>query len=624
MVIWERWVFSAAALRLACRDDWIGWDDEQRGCDLHRVVCMSRFLIRPGVCCKNLASKVLGGCLRRLPADFEKRYDYRPYLVETFVDDQLHRGVSLRASNWLRLGRTAGRGRFAESGVKVSKKSVYVYELERKWRDLLGVWMYGIKPRAAGEGLELEQWAQQEFGGAPLGDVRLSRRLVKSAEIQSKQPAVSFARAAGSDRAAVLGHYRMMEQPAASEVTAANMLAVHQRRTLGRMQSQREVLCVQDGTDLNFANHGGCEGLGTIGRNRGSSGTLGIHLHSVLVLDSQGVPLGVPHLEYSSNRDKPKTGRWLRGLQTCADLSKQLQQVRLVSVMDREADFFELFAQPEVGREVELLVRARHNRNLGKGELKLFDKLRASPPQAQLKLHVQRQSARRSSRSQKARAAQSERRTKAELRWCEVKLPAPTKSEFRGCKPRRMQAVHVKETNAPEGVKPLEWLLLTTLPVNSREQAEQVVQRYRLRWRIEDWHRILKSGCKVELLAYRTEGRLQRAITIHAVIGWRLAAMTLLGRETPELPMQVMFSELEIACLQDCARHYKLAEPKDLSGAILTMAILAGYPNRKHDPPPGYQKIWEGYMQLQIMTQMAEVLLSASKEGRMYQLLRPG
>ena len=128
------------------------------------------------------------------------------------------------------------------------------------------------------------------------------------------------------------------------------VLAVHRRRTLERMQSQPEVLCVQDGTDLNFANRGGCEGLGTIGRNRGSSGTLGMHLHSVLALDLQGVPLGVPHLEYSSNRDKPKTGRWLRGLQRCAELSQQLQQVRVVSVMDREADFFELFSQPEVGR----------------------------------------------------------------------------------------------------------------------------------------------------------------------------------------------------------------------------------------------------------------------------------
>ena len=379
--------FSAAALRLACRDDWIGWDDQQRGRELHRVVCLSRFLIRPSVRCQNLASKVLGQCLRRLPADFQTRYGYQPYVVETFVDED-YNGVSFEASNWHCVGQTAGLGRFAKRGVKVSKKSVYVYELKRNWRALLGVWKHRIEPRACGEGLEIEQWAEQEFGGAPLGDARLSRRLVKSVKIQSKQPMASFMTAAGGDRAAALGHYRMIEQPADSEVTADNMLAVHRRRTLERMQSQPEVLCVQDGTDLNFANRGGCEGLGTIGRNRGSGGTLGMHLHSVLALDLHGVPLGVPHLEYSSNEDKPKTGRWLRGLQRCAELSQQLQQVRVVSVMDREADFFELFSQPEVGREVDLLVRAKHNRNLGKSELKLFDKLKARRPQAHLKFRV--------------------------------------------------------------------------------------------------------------------------------------------------------------------------------------------------------------------------------------------
>ena len=615
--------FSAAALRLACRDDWIGWDEEQRGRDLHRVVCLSRFLIRPSVDCQNLASKVLGQCLRRLSADFQRRYGYRPYVVETFVSED-YNGVSFEASNWHALGQTAGRGRFAEGAVKVSKKSVYVYELKPDWRALLGVWKHRLEPRAVGEGLEIEQWAEQEFGGAPLGDVRLSRRLVKSVKIQSKQPTASFMTAAGGDRAAVLGHYRLIEQPADSEVSAQNMLAVHRRRTLERMQTQPEVLCVQDGTDLNFANRGGCEGLGTIGRNRGSGGTLGMHLHSVLALDAQGVPLGVPHLEYSCNEDKPKTGRWLRGLRHCAELSQQLQQVRVVSVMDREADFFELFAQPEVGREVELLVRAQYNRSLGKGELKLFDQLNARRPQAHLKLRVERQSARRGSRSQKARAAQSAREAKAELRWCEVQLPAPRRKKFRGCKPRRMHAVQVKEIQAPEGVEPLHWFLLTTLPVQSRAQAEQVIQRYRLRWRIEDWHRVLKSGCKVELLAHRTEGRQQRAITINAVIAWRLTVMTLLGRETPELSMAVMFSELEIACLQDFAAHCKLPPPTDLGSAIVTMAILAGYQNRKHDPPPGNQKLWEGYLRLTNMVQVVEVQLSRAHQGQLYKILNSG
>ena len=99
---------------------------------------------------------------------------------------------------------------------------------------------------------------------------------------------------------------------------------------------------------------------------------MGIHLHSVLLLDAQGLPLGVPHLEYSSNEDKPKSGRWLRGLRCCAELSKRLQQVSVVSVMDREAEYFESFSQPEVGRVMDLLVQAKHNRSLSNRQVAII------------------------------------------------------------------------------------------------------------------------------------------------------------------------------------------------------------------------------------------------------------
>ena len=145
----------------------------------------------------------------------------------------------------------------------------------------------------------------------------------------------SFPSAAGAERAAVFGHYRMIDQPADSEVTPRNILAPHRARTLQRMQNQTEVLCVQDGTDLNFADHGECKGLGLISKNKASAGTVGIHMHSMLALDEQGVPLGVPHIEYGSIEDE-KMLRWSRGLQECSTMAAELEGVRLVSVMDRE------------------------------------------------------------------------------------------------------------------------------------------------------------------------------------------------------------------------------------------------------------------------------------------------
>ena len=110
--------FAAAALTLAARDTFIGWDADQRSRQLHRVIGLSRFLIRSSVHCRNLASKALGLALRRLPDDFQHRYGYRPLLVETFVEKGRYQGTSLAAANWRRVGETAGRGRFAAPGAE--------------------------------------------------------------------------------------------------------------------------------------------------------------------------------------------------------------------------------------------------------------------------------------------------------------------------------------------------------------------------------------------------------------------------------------------------------------------------------------------------------------------------
>ncbi len=574
--------FAASALTLAARDAFIGWDADLRSRQLHRVIALSRFLIRPSVACRNLASKALGRCLRRLPDDFERHYGYRPLLAETFVEKDRHAGTSLVAANWLCGGETAGRGRCAAPATRVPVKAVYLYPLARDWRAQLGV-AAAVPPPALGpgEGLTRAAWAAHEFGAAPLGDVRWSKRLVQSARMQSEAPTKSFLGAAQQDRAAVKGHYRLIDQPADSQVTPENILAPHRQRTLRRMQGQAAVLCIQDGTDLNFAEHGGCVGLGQIGKNSNAQGTLGLHMHSMLVVNGDGLPLGLPQIQSEApdgqaQRGKPleerKTFRWIRGLRECAELAKELDGVRPVTVMDREADVFALFAEQRRLSTVDLRVRAKHNRSLGKDVPKLFAGVRAEAAQARLELHVARLSARRASRGQTGREARAERVAQVELRWRAVALPDPDKAAAAA----RLNLVHVREETQPEGAERLEWFLLTTLAVQSRQDAEQVLDWYRLRWRIEDWHRLLKTGCKVEYLAHRTGERIERAVTINAVIAWRLMAMTLLGRDTPELPAETLFSDIEIAALEDFAKDRKLPRPDNIGRALLTTAMLGG------------------------------------------------
>ena len=601
--------FSASALRLSARDRWMAWSDEQRKQALNRVVCMSRFLIRPGVACANLASHVLGRILRRLPMDFEARYGYRPWLVETFVEPS-RSGVSLRAANFLCVGRTTGRGRQDRDKRQAETvKSVYMYALAPDWRRRLDVPFVDHAPALApGEGLDSAEWAANEFGGAPLGDKRLSARLVKSAGLLAEYPGQSVSGNAKGDRAAVDGYYRFIEQPADTAVTVANILAPHRARSIQRMRSQTTVLCIQDGSDLNFATRPNCDGLGIIGRNQTTSKTLGLHLHLTLAVNGQGLPLGVlrcgleaprPGGGKTTPKAQQKTQRWIDGFHDIAEAARELtRKTRVISVMDREADFFELFdAQRRSGR-VEILVRAKHDRCLAGNDVKLFETMRKGAACGNVEVAIDRLTERRKSRGTKARPARSKRTALCEIRYRRLTLPATNG----GAGAVEMSGVHIVETAPPEGEDAVQWHLLTSLPVDTVEAAVEIIAFYLQRWRVEDFFRVLKSGCRVEYLAFHTADRLERAIAINSVITWRIMLMALLGRQVPGCDASLMFTDHELSFLHDYAKEYKQQTPDNLGTAVRLVALLGGYRNRKHDPEPGNQIMWRGYERLSAAT----------------------
>ena len=138
----------------------------------------------------------------------------------------------------------------------------------------------------------------------------------------------------------------------------------------------------------------------------------------------------------------------------------------------------------------------------------------------------------------------------------------------------------------PPGEPAVEWFLLTSLDVDSTETAVAVIGYYLRRWRIEVLFRVLKSGCRVEHIAFHTADRLQRAVTINTVIAWRLMVMTLLGRDVPGCDAQLLFTDIELRFLTDYAEELGLPPPDHLAAAVLLLAILGGYQNRTHDPPP--------------------------------------
>ena len=610
--------FSASALQLKARDQWIGWDAPTRQQQLHRVINLSRFLIRPCVRCHNLASRVLGMSLRRVADDFELRYGYRPWLVESFVDQSRYSGTCYQASNWIEVGQTQGRGRQDSAHQHAETvKAIYLYPLENNFRRRMGIALPVREALEMTEGLEGDQWAQNEFGGAQLGDERLSQRLVECARIQAEKPAETFSGAAQGNWALVKGYYRMIDKADDSAVTMNAILAPHRERTVHRMRAQPTVLCIQDGSDLNYNSLTKCEGLGVIGTNQTSAQSRGLHLHSTLVVTTDGLPLGLlggkceappgqqeapeEEQEKASSRKKPLEERknfcWIEGLRDSNALAAELPSTRQVCVMDREADFYELFCEPRHQR-VELLVRAKHDRRTA-GEYKLFETLRRSAVRRTLSLQIPRQSARPKLNKHKARPHRSERTAQVALRYQEVELPPPCDHKDKA--PVKIWVVHLREETPPAGEPPLEWFLLTTIAVTSDQIAEECIRWYRRRWRIEDWHRVLKSGCGTEKLAYKTAERLKRGMAINMVIAWRIMLMTLLGRECPQLPAEVLFSDIEIEVLSAHAVKKNIEPPTQLGEAVQLVASLGGYLARKKDPPPGHQIMWRGYAHLQIL-----------------------
>ena len=560
--------FGAAALQLRDRDRWIGWNAEIRRSHLHRVIGLSRFLIRPDVHCRNLASHLLGMILRVAPVDFEQRYGFRPWLVESFVDTSCFSGTCYRAANWLRVGRTQGRGRQDRHWkMAESVKDIYLYPLETDFRSGMGLPPdSGLGALHVADGLGADQWAEKEFAGAPLGDKRLSSRLVECASTRANRPDRAFSGVAKGDWPAVKAYYRLIDHPDETAITMENILLPHRERTLRRMMAEKTVLCIQDGSDLDYTNLDCCEGLGVIGSNQTGAKSKGLHLHSTLAVTTDGLPLGIlkaqciaPSVKSGTDsrrhRDIPieekESFLWILGLRDCAEAASQMPHTRLISVMDREADIFELFDEQRRSPSVELLIRAQHNR-MTTEDVRLFEAVKQSEVRGQLRIHVQRQSARPKKSKQKARVGHSARTAEVSLRYKQVELRPP---EYHKDKlPIVLWVVHVVEDNPPQDDEAIQWYLLTTMEIESVEDAQQCLRWYCFRWRIEDWHRVLKSGCRVENAAHETASRLKRAIAILIVIAWRIMLMTLLGRETPELPAEVLFSDIEIEVLNAYAK----------------------------------------------------------------------
>ena len=555
--------FGSCALRLRERDEWIGWDEPTRKTFQERLVNLTRFLIRPCVACEHLASRALSLGMRQVVTDFAERYGFAPWLVETFVDRERFPGVCFQAANWIAVGGTAGRGRTAPNRPVTRRKDTYLYPLRPDWRAAMGL----SGPEAAvpvvdlAASLRTEDWVEDEFGGADFGHRATERRLVKIVRRKAQTPAAPYTQCCEGNRNELKAFYRFIDNDR-EQITPTSMLAPHRQRTIGRMKAEKRVLVIQDSTDLDLSGRLHCNGLGVIGTNQTGAVSPGLRMHSALAVNEKGLPLGVLDLDFyppktrgKQPQDRPieekESYRWLRVFEGLAELAPSLGSTEVVCVGDRESDLFELFdLRRRQARNVHLLIRANYNRRLQDEPLKLFDHLEAQPVQARAEVEIPRQRATKGKPSRPGRTSLPTRTAPVEVKWTKVTLAPPQTAQTRDALPLEVYAVDVREIDPPSGAKAVHWLLLSTLPIESRKQALRCLRSYTLRWRIEEWHRLLKSGCAIEAHQHDTADRLARAITIDTVIGWRVMLLTLLGREAPDLPCQVVFSAWECKLLE--------------------------------------------------------------------------
>ncbi len=409
--------------------------------------------------------------------------------------------------------------------------------------------------------------------------------------------------------------YRLWE---ADQVTPAAILASHRAMVLARAREQATVLVVQDTSEIDFK---AMEGRGPLN----DEGRRGFFLHSLYALSEQGLPLGVLQAELwardeqsfrqgGRRKQKPieekESYRWVEGYLHTQATARQLPQCEVISLSDREGDIYEVFeawarAGEEEGPRAQWIIRGQQDRALEgveqEGEDRLWAALGSAPVLGTIEFEVKARRGRKKRAGTTVAVERRAREVRQRLRAMRITPRAPFR---RGKKLAAVcfWAVLAEEIDPPVGEEPLCWLLLTSLEVTTWEAARRVVALYLRRWDIEVFHRVLKTGCRVEQIQLKQEQAVRNSLTLYLVIAWRLLYLLHLGRQCPQLPCTIVFAEEEwkAACTVAAAKRiagYKkgsLLRAPTLGEFITLVARLGGYLGRRHDKPPGAQALWQG------------------------------
>ncbi len=444
-------------------------------------------------------------------------------------------------------------------------------------------------------------WMEDELAGLELGDKRLAKRCQLLLERFAADPQASVNGVCRGWKETVAA-YRFFDHKAVDE---HRVLAPHRDATLQRMKEHAVVLVVQDTTELDYTRrHRIVEGAGPLN----DESRVGFFDHVQVAFTPGRLCLGVLQTAFWG-RDWETFGtckqrkydpietkesyRWLVAYREACEIAEQLLQTQIVSIADREGDIYEWFLEAEQARppkRAEWIVRASEDRCLPERDLeagpftyrKLWDAMAETPPLGKRKVKVPK------TPQHKARQA------RMTIRAQKIRFKPPYRLGVH-LPEVELHVILAREEKPPTGEEPIEWMLLTSLPIENFSQVLRVIDYYTCRWQIEVYFRVFKTGCKVEEIQLEKASRLKPCLALYHIVAWRVLYVTMLGREAPDLPCDVLFADEEWkSAWTVCTDRPPPKRAPTLKVFLPMIAELGGYNGRKHDGPPGPKALWIG------------------------------
>jgi hypothetical protein len=451
-------------------------------------------------------------------------------------------------------------------------------------------------------------WVKEELDVADLGDERLDARLELLLSALGSRPNLSIPAACGG-RAEMEAAYRFF---ANAKVTFDKVLEPHVARTVQRLTEQQVGLLVQDTSEIDLTRpEQAVAGVGDLDGAR-----RGFLLHAMQAFTPEGTPLGTVWAEIlnrtngvshasAATKDYEKKHtpieekeslRWLTGLRQARALAQQLPEVQCVCVADSEADIYEWFAEPRGAAH--WLVRACQDRAVETASgSHLREQVLTRPVLYQVELLIRGRQAKTAVEERDRRRNRETRQATVAVRATTLTLRPPWRFD-RALPPITTNVVLVREPNPPAGEPPVEWILVTTLPIDTPAQVRVIVEYYCVRWGIELLFRTLKSGCRIERRRFEHVDRVLPCLALYLIVAWRTLFVCRLGRECPDLDCEAVFEPSEWKAVW-MAVHKKKPPKKTprLSAMVHLIARLGGYVERPKSEP-GAQTVWIGLQRM--------------------------